>query len=82
VIEAAGIPTVSITLLRVITEQVRPPRALSVERPLGYPLGRAHDRRLQRRIILSALEMLSVDASAPVLHVFTDDSADLVDDAR
>jgi D-proline reductase (dithiol) PrdB len=76
VIEAAGIPTVSITLLREITERVAPPRALFVDRPLGFPLGRAHDEPLQRRILVSALEMLSVEISGPLLIVFADDSAD------
>ena len=74
-IEAAGIPTVSITLLREITERVAPPRALYVDRPLGFPLGRAHDAPLQRRIVTSALDMLSVEISGPLLRVFADDSA-------
>ena len=73
-IEAAGIPTVSITLLREITERVEPPRALYVNRPLGFPLGQANDVRLQRRILMAALDMLSIELSAPVLHVFADGS--------
>lgn len=77
-IEAAGIPTVSITLLREITERVAPPRALCVDRPLGFPLGRAHDRPLQRWIVMSALEMLSVEVTGPFLRVFADESADAV----
>ena len=75
-IERAGIPTVSITLLRNITERVAPPRALFVDRPLGFPLGRADDPSLQRRIIMSALEMLSVDLQGPLLRSFTDESVD------
>ena len=75
-IERTGIPTVSITLLRDITERVAPPRALYVDRPLGFPLGRANDPSLQRRIILSALEMLSVDLRGPLLRFFADESAD------
>lgn len=65
-------PTVSITLLREITERVAPPRALYVDRPLGYPLGRAHDGPLQRHIVMSALEMLSVDVPGPLLRIFAD----------
>ena len=75
-IEAAGIPTVSITLLREITRRVAPPRALFVDRPLGFPLGRAHDGSLQSRIVMSALDLLSVGISGPLLTVFTDESAD------
>ena len=68
----------SITLLRNITERVAPPRALFVDRPLGFPLGRANDPSLQRRIIMSALEMLSVALRGPFLRSFTDESADAV----
>ena len=38
IIEKAGIPTASITLLREVTERVDPPRTLFVDLPLGYPL--------------------------------------------
>ncbi len=75
-IEAAGIPTVSITLLREITERVAPPRALHVDRPLGFPLGRAHDAPLQRRIVMAALEMLSVAVPDSLLRVFADEFTD------
>lgn len=66
----------SITLLRDITKRVAPPRALCVDRPLGFPLGRANDPLLQRRIMMSALEMLSMDLQGPVLRVFVEESAD------
>jgi D-proline reductase (dithiol) PrdB len=59
VIERAGIPTVSITLLREVTERVRPPRALFVDRPLGFPLGEPHNGLLQKAITMSALALLS-----------------------
>lgn len=38
-IEAAGIPTVSLSILRDISEKVRPPRALFLRWPFGHPLG-------------------------------------------
>jgi hypothetical protein len=57
VIEKAGIPTVSITSLREVTERVRPPRALFVGRALGFPLGEPHNVRLQKAIMMSALAM-------------------------
>jgi hypothetical protein len=58
VIEKAGIPTVSITLLTEVTERVRPPRALAVDRPLGYPLGAPGDAALQKRIMMAALTLV------------------------
>jgi D-proline reductase (dithiol) PrdB len=72
VIEKAGIPTVSITLLREVTERVAPPRALFVDRPLGFPLGESGNRRLQTDIIIAALRMLSTAASRPLLYEFAE----------
>jgi hypothetical protein len=70
VIEKSGIPTVSITLLREVTERVHPPRALAVDRPLGYPLGAALDGPLQKRIVMAALEMLASSVREPLLADF------------
>jgi D-proline reductase (dithiol) PrdB len=67
VIEKAGIPTVSVTLLREVTTRVAPPRALAVDRPLGYPLGSPDDREEQRRIILEALDLLSRPVAEPLI---------------
>jgi D-proline reductase (dithiol) PrdB len=59
IIERAGIATVSISLLREVTERVGPPRALFVDRPLGYPLGLPKDAAFQTRIIVAALALLA-----------------------
>lgn len=61
VIEKSGIPTVSITLLPEITDRIAPPRALIVDRPLGFPFGQPHDPDLQRDIVMAALQALSHD---------------------
>jgi D-proline reductase (dithiol) PrdB len=58
IIEGAGIPTASVTLLKEITERVAPPRALFVDFPLGYPLGNSNDSALQTRIIVAMLVLL------------------------
>ena len=68
-IERAGIPTVSISLLREVTTAVRPPRALFVPYPLGYPLGAPNDPALQHRIIAVALALLE-RGDAPVFEEF------------
>ena len=70
VIEKSGIPTVSITLLTEITGRVRPPRALAVDRPLGYPLGEPHQPELQKRIMRAALDLLGHPVSAPLIVPF------------
>ena len=67
-IETAGIPTVSLTLLREVTERVRPPRSLFVPFPMGFPLGRPHDSDLQERILLAALALLSRVEPGPLLE--------------
>jgi hypothetical protein len=58
-IEREGISTVSISLLREVTDVIRPPRALFVPYRLGYPLGAPHDPTLQHRIIARALSLLN-----------------------
>jgi hypothetical protein len=69
-IEYAGITTVSISLLREITEKTRPPRALFVPFPLGYPLGEPDNADLQTRIMRAAFTLLSRN-DCPVLESFT-----------
>ena len=70
VIEHAGTPTVSITLLREVTERVQPPRALFLDRPLGYPLGAPHDAGLQERILMAALDLLAQPVDEPLIREF------------
>ncbi len=69
IFEREGMATVSITLLREVTEKVAPPRALFVPYPLGYPLGKPNDAELQRRIIVTALALLERDA-LPLIEDF------------
>ena len=57
-IEAAGIPTVGITLQPEITRRVRPPRALHLRYPFGHPMGEAFATAQQRTILLDALRAL------------------------
>ncbi len=70
VIEKSGIPTVSITLLREVSERVQPPRVLAVDRPLGYPLGEPRNASLQKRIILAAFDLLAQAVSEPLIIEF------------
>lgn len=70
IIEKSGIPTVSITLLREVTERVRPPRSLVVDGPLGYPLGKPGDALLQKQIILAGLQLLPRAVSEALLVEF------------
>jgi hypothetical protein len=66
-VEARGIPTVSVTMLEKVTEKIRPPRALSVPYPLGYPLGEPDNRGLQIEILRAMLALLARN-DLPVLE--------------
>jgi hypothetical protein len=57
-LERQGISTVAIQLLRKVAEKVRPPRALCVPFPHGYPLDKPDDPQRQQAIIEAALKML------------------------
>ena len=70
VIEQRGIPTASITMLEDITRKIRPPRALSVPYPLGFPLGEADNFELQTTILCALLALLD-RIDVPVLEQFT-----------
>ena len=66
-LERRGIATVCIILLRKIAEEVRPPRALAVPFPHGYPLGKPNDSALQRDVMKAALRLLELPAEPPLL---------------
>jgi hypothetical protein len=76
-LEAEGVPTTQISLIREHTEFIRPPRALWVPFELGRPLGAPDNPGLQRRILLSALELLEAP-EGPVLVDFPDETAESV----
>jgi D-proline reductase (dithiol) PrdB len=57
-IEAAGIPTVSISILRDVTEKVKPPRALFLRWPFGHPLGQPFNVAQQLTVLYDALLFL------------------------
>jgi D-proline reductase (dithiol) PrdB len=61
ILEEGGISTVSISLNLAITKKVKPPRALYPGFSLGHPLGRAHDRDIQLRVLQDALGLLELD---------------------
>jgi D-proline reductase (dithiol) PrdB len=71
IIERAGIPTVSISLLLDVTTHVEPPRVLAVDRPLGYPLGDPSNGELQKEIMLAAFDLLSVLPKEPLVVPFS-----------
>lgn len=65
-IEAQGIATTQISLIREHSESIRPPRALWVSFPLGRPLGVPGDPDFQRDVLIKAFALLN-HSSGPVL---------------
>jgi hypothetical protein len=58
-IEAAGIPTVVVTMMPALAEERRAPRIVGVEFPYGHAFGMPGDRVMQRRVLELALHVLS-----------------------
>ena len=56
-IEAAGIPTLSMTSAYSITRSVNPPRAAYLDFPLGHTTGKPHDAEGQRQILRDAFRI-------------------------
>lgn len=65
--ERRGIATVVIQLLREVAEAVRPPRALFVPFPFGYPFGAPDDPALQRGVLEAALALVETAGAEPPL---------------
>jgi hypothetical protein len=57
-VEEGGIPTISLSSARDITESVKPPRAVFINFPLGHTSGKPFDRDLQMKIIKDAFHAL------------------------
>lgn len=70
-IEAAGIPTVTVTMMPRTAEELLAPRVVGVEFPYGHPFGTPGDRRLQRLVLGTALRVLA-GAASPVTRLDLD----------
>lgn len=68
-LERLGIATVSLSLLREVTQVLKPPRALFTPFPMGFALGEPHNPPLQRRVLAAALALLE-RTDIPVLETF------------
>ncbi len=58
VLEAGGIATVGVSIVRKFTEEVRPPRAIFLKWPYGHPLGEPFNVKQQRAVMERAFETL------------------------
>lgn len=74
ILEAAGLATVSVSLVREHTAMIKPPRALYVPFPFGMPLGHPGDAEQHRRVLRAAFDLLD-QREPPVLTDFPDEHA-------
>jgi hypothetical protein len=82
IFEAAGISTVVVTNMPFWSERVGAPRSLAVEFPFGHILGQAHNSKLQRRVILQALDVLRQSAGPGVIVHFQEPWPEPLEAAR
>ena len=68
-LEAAGLPTTSLVLLKEHAQRTKPPRALFVPFPYGYALGKPDDPEFQSKVLSAALDLFKASAG-PVLAEF------------
>ena len=80
-LEAAGVPTTGISLVREHTAALRAPRFLWVPFPLGRPFGAPGARDFQRRVLHRALALLERRDGPVVLEDFEEDAPATRDDA-
>ena len=67
VVEEAGISTVLVSTGRDLSAQVKAPRTVFVNFPMGNPFGRHFDRAQQRAILLDALRTLETAQEGDIL---------------
>jgi hypothetical protein len=68
VLEASGIPTVTLSLIPDLTRAVGAPRLAGISYPFGRPLGRPHDADGQRAVLRAMLDLLE-RATGPDTYV-------------
>ena len=77
-LEQDGLATTQISLIRLHSEKIRPPRALWVPFELGRPFGPPNDAAFQRRVLLAALDLLQAD-EGPLLMDYLEEAPKATD---
>jgi hypothetical protein len=68
VLEASGIPTVTLSMIPDLTRAVGVPRLAGISYPMSRPIGRPHDADGQRAVLRATLEVLA-SATGPDCYV-------------
>jgi hypothetical protein len=78
-LEAEGVPTVAISLIRLHTERIENPRSLWVPFELGRPLGPPRNAEFQLDVMTQALQLLTAQRGPVILADFPDEDPTSVD---
>lgn len=70
-IEEAGIPTVTVTMMPALASALLAPRVVGVEFPFGHPFGPPQDRATQMAVLTTAMRVLA-GAGSPGTRVDVD----------
>lgn len=69
-LEEEGLATTVVSLVRLHSETIKPPRSLFVSFELGRPLGSPNNHALQRKVLEQALGLLESDNGASLISDF------------
>ena len=69
-LEEEGLATTIVSLVRLHSETIEPPRSLFVSFELGRPLGQPNNHVLQREVLEQALGLLESDNGASLMSDF------------
>lgn len=78
-LEAEGVPTVAVSLIRLHTERIENPRSLWVPFELGRPLGPPRDAGFQLSVMTQALQLLTAKNGPVILADFPDEDPTSMD---
>ncbi len=81
-IEVKGIPTVSVTVAKDVSEMIKVPRALFVPWPMGHHFGVPLHTTLQRKVILEALQLLQTAETSGTIVTLPIKWADVRQEAK
>ena len=79
-IEAQGIPTACISLIRPHSERVKPSRSLWVPFELGKPLGVPNDSDFQKKVLLTLLRLLERSDGPVILDDYPIDAPETAEE--
>lgn len=65
IVEAAGIPTVIVTMMPALADKFHAARTLGVEFPFGHAFGMPHDPAMQRTVAQAALALYEQPPALP-----------------